>query len=134
MVFEGRLTRYIDRLPNQTIKRDDDSFRCCIYKDRELVKRRTIAFLGFSLGDENDIDDTLLSDYAQIAIRRDKPTFPILTFLDEACKACVRTNYFVTNVCKNCVARPCTVNCPKNAISITNQANIDPDTCINWNM
>jgi len=114
------------------IKKDDPPFRCCIYKDREIIKYRAIASLGFTLENEFEIDNTLLSDYAKLALKREKPTFPILTFIDEACKACVRTNYFVTNVCKNCVAKPCIMNCPREAIStINNSANINPEKCIN---
>ncbi|HOV14082.1 MAG TPA: monomeric [FeFe] hydrogenase [Spirochaetota bacterium] len=134
LLFEDKLAEEIDKLPMQMIKKEDKPIRCCIYKDRELIKYRTIASLGFSLENEYEIDNNLLSDYAKIALKRDNPTFPILTFIDEACKACVRTNYFVTNVCRNCVDKPCMGNCPKNAIEISediNQAKIIPEKCIN---
>lgn len=134
LYFEDKLIEEIDKLPLKMIRKDDTPFRCCIYKDRELVKYRTIASLGFSLENEYEIDNNLLSDYARLSLEREKPAFPILTFIDEACKACVRTNYFVTNVCKNCVAKPCIVNCPKDAIQIShdsNQAKINSEKCIN---
>ncbi|HPO50478.1 MAG TPA: 4Fe-4S binding protein [Spirochaetota bacterium] len=134
LYFEDKIIEEIDKIPIKMIRKNDSPFRCCIYKDRELIKYRTIASLGFSLENEFEIDSNLLSDYAKLAIEREKPAFPILTFIDEACKSCVRTNYFVTNVCKNCVAKPCMVNCPKDAISISsdsNQAKIDPKKCVN---
>jgi [FeFe] hydrogenase (group B1/B3) len=132
LFFEDRLVTEINKIPLQMIPRDAQPFRCCIFKDRELIKQRTIVTLGFSLENEFEIDNYLLSDYARMAFEREKPAFPILTFLDEACKACVRANYFVTNVCHNCVARPCIVNCPKQAISSeTQQAYINPEKCVN---
>ena len=52
----------------------------------------------------------------------------MLTVLDEACNACVRAHYLVTNACQACVARPCAMNCPKKAIKIAGgRARIDED-------
>ncbi len=131
LFMEDRLNKDIDRLPIRMVPHDSESYRCCVYKDRELIKKRVIAALGFSLEEDEHVEDTLLSDYAEMALEREKPTFPILTFLDEACRTCVRANYFVTNVCRHCVARPCLTNCPKNAISMKDQAFIHPDLCVN---
>ena len=114
------------------IPRDAQPFRCCIYKDREIVRLRAIAILGFGLEQEADNEALALSDYANIALGRTRPEFPILTFISEACKACVRANYMVTNMCHNCVAQPCMVNCPKGAIHrVGQQAGIDPSLCVN---
>ncbi len=131
LFLEDRLIEDINRVPISLVPHDSTSYRCCIYKDRELIKKRTIAALGFSLEDDINIEHTLLSDYAALAVKREEPTFPILTFLDEACRSCVRANYFVTNVCQHCVARPCIMNCPKDAISMEKQALIHPEKCIN---
>ena len=38
----------------------DVPFRCCVYKERAIIKDRTIAGLGISI--ENDDEKTLLSD------------------------------------------------------------------------
>lgn len=132
LFFEDRLIEEVNTIPIRMIPRDASSFRCCVFKDRELIKQRTIVTLGFSLENEFEIDNYLLSDYARMALEREEPAFPILTFLDEACKTCVRANYVVTNVCRHCVARPCMVNCPKEAIRIQEeQAYIQPDKCVN---
>jgi [FeFe] hydrogenase (group B1/B3) len=130
--FEDTLCDEIERLPVDMIPKNGQPYRCCIYKDRMMVKYRIIALLGFSLENEFEIDTLPLSEYAEIALKREHISFPILTFIDEACKSCVRANYVVTNMCQNCVARPCIVNCPKKAIStVHNQAYIDPQLCIN---
>lgn len=122
----------INRLPLQIIPRTAEPNRCCIEKDRNMVKHRSIAIMGFDVNDEDVIDNSLLSDYAFKAKERDKPEEPILTFIDEACKSCVRVNYYVTEVCRNCVAKSCVLNCPKKSIVIkNNQAYIDQSTCVN---
>jgi len=131
-VFFGDSINEINRLPVLIIPKDSQPMRCCIEKDRTLVKHRAIAIMGFDVDDEDKIDISLLSDYANAALKRDKIDKPFLTFLDEACKACVRVNYYVTDVCRNCVAKPCIMNCPKNAVSTNGQhAVIDKDLCIN---
>ena len=74
-----------------------------------------------------------MSQYAKLALEREKPTWPMLTVLDEACNACVKANFMVTNACQACLARPCMVNCPKNAIDILDEkrAFIHSEKCIN---
>lgn len=131
LAYKEKLESEVDKIPLQMINRNNDSFRCCLYKDRAMIKFRTIASLGFEL-DEEKIDSSLISEFAREVPERVKPEFPILTFIDDACKACVQVNYFITNVCKNCVARPCMVNCPKDAIYLgDNQAHIKAKDCVN---
>ncbi|HPH03452.1 MAG TPA: monomeric [FeFe] hydrogenase [Spirochaetota bacterium] len=166
LVWEAELPSRIDRIPMEMIPRTRSSFRCCIHKDRAVLRYRLMAILGFSVEDEED-ELLPLSEYARAALERDsaprssRPFAPvtsrapqagpvrpetvhqkedmaedsnplrILTVIDEACSACVRSRYFVTNACRGCFARPCTLNCPKNALSIVNgQAVIDPEKCV----
>lgn len=129
--FSGDLNE-LNRLPILVIPRSSTPNRCCIEKDRNLVKHRAIAAMGFDVDDEEEIDVSLLSDYAAKALERESAPGKILTFLDEACKSCIRVNYYVTDVCRNCVAKPCIINCPKNAIQTDeNQAHIDKEKCVN---
>jgi [FeFe] hydrogenase (group B1/B3) len=132
LCYDDELEEKVDKIPVQMIDRNDENFRCCLYKDRAMVKFRTIASLGFDLADEDKIDSSLIREYVSEIPNREKPEFPILTFIDDACRACVQVNYFITNVCKNCVARPCMVNCPKEAIYMaSDQAHITAKDCIN---
>ncbi|MEI0447845.1 4Fe-4S dicluster domain-containing protein [Brachyspira intermedia] len=132
MFIEDRLIEDIDRLPIEIIPRDSKSIRCCIHNDREIIKNRIMARLGISVEGKED-SGIPLSEYAKLALERDKPTWPMLTVLDEACNACVRANFMVTNACQACLARPCMMNCPKDAITILDEkrAHIDSSKCIN---
>jgi [FeFe] hydrogenase (group B1/B3) len=130
--FEDRVSKAIDTIPMKMIPRDAQPIRCCVFKDREIVRLRTIAALGFSLEQEPENELILLSEFANIALARTRPEFPILTFIREACSSCVRANYMVSNMCHNCVAQPCMTCCPKGAIHrVGEQAQIDPARCIN---
>jgi len=125
----GKLEEGVNYIPRELAPKDSKSIRCCIYHDREILKMRVLARLGCSV-EEYD-EDRPLSEYAHEVMNRKKPTWPMLTVLNEACNACVRSHYMVTNACQGCFARPCLMNCPKKAITIDRKASIEPDKCIN---
>lgn len=103
-------------------------FRCCIHKERAVLRDRAIAGLGFSI--EEDDDRTLLMEYADKSLEREKPEDNVLTVLDDACKGCVGGKIFVTDLCQGCVARPCEATCKFGAISIVNgRSVIDSSKC-----
>lgn len=130
---EGTLVSEIDRLPlTMSPKNAQARGRCCIHKERAVLKYKMLPILGYSI-DEEDDELTPLSVYAQQALERKEVKKSILTVVDEACTACVKTNYVITNLCKGCVARSCYMNCPKDAISYmeNGQAHINHSKCIN---
>ena len=105
-------------------------YRCCIYKEREILRNRIIATLGFPM--EGADERVLLSDYAKEAQKREKPDEHTLTVLESACKGCVPNRIFVTDLCQGCVARPCLENCKFGAITIVNgKSQIDSSKCKN---
>ncbi len=111
----------------------DVPYRCCVYKERAILKDRTIAGLGFAI--ENDDEKTLLSEYAQQALKRAKIEENPLTVLEAACKGCVPSRIFVTDLCQGCVARPCINTCKFGAINIVNNKSIiDGTKCKNCKM
>jgi [FeFe] hydrogenase (group B1/B3) len=128
--LSGKLVEGVHRIPREMAPKDAKPFRCCVYHDREILSLRVIARLGHSVEDYDDGKE--LSEYAEEALAREKPTEPMLTVLDEACNACVRAHYMVTNACQACIARPCMMNCPKKCIDITGgRAHIDAERCAN---
>jgi len=121
----------IDRVPLEMRPKDGDASRCCIYKDREVLKHRTMAALGFSVEDETD-ELTPLRDYFDAALQREAVKDTGLTVIDIACSACLKGSYLVTNACRGCLGRACQTNCPKGAIDFVNgHAVINPELCVN---
>lgn len=123
--------RELDLIPlKRAPKRIKTDSRCCPFKERAVIRARIIAILGFDPTQDDEI--TKLSEYAERALQRQKITENVLSVSDEACSGCVVTNYFVTNACRGCVARPCLMNCPRHAIEMVNgHAQINPEKCVN---
>lgn len=131
MLHEDTIQKEIDRIPVEMRPRYIETSRCCVHKDRAVLKYRIMAILGYNVEDEED-EITPLSEYAQMAFSREKITDTMLTVVDEACSSCVKANYVVTNMCRGCVARPCVMNCNKKAIDFYNgQASIEANKCVN---
>ena len=108
-------------------------YRCCIYKERAVLRDRVIAGLGSSI-EETD-DSILLSEVAKNAENRETPEEHPLTVLTTACKGCVPSRIYVTDLCQGCVARPCESTCRFGAISVHDgKSHIDPEKCKNCGM
>ncbi len=134
--FKHELVEKINRLPLELSPRKSaHAGRCCVHKERAVWKYKTLPILG--LGMEDEVDElTTLSEHARKALDRAKGgevSDSIMCVVDEACSACVRVNYEVTNLCRGCTARSCQANCPKKAVHVsrmTGQAWIDHEACI----
>lgn len=130
LLMDDQLVERIDRIPLEMRPRGGDHTRCCIHKDRAVLKYKLMGILGFNIHDEID-ELTPLSEYARQAQAREQLTDVVLTVVDEACSSCRKNSYEVSNLCRGCVARPCAVNCPKQAIGFAGgQAHIDPAGCV----
>ena len=53
-----------------------------------------------------------------------------LSVMKASCNACKAKTFEVTPMCQGCVARPCEANCAKKAITVTDKAFINQETCI----
>lgn len=127
----NELEEKIDRLPIDLVPRIESALRCCVHKDRAVVKYMLMGMLGFNIQDEED-ELTRLSEYVRMAENRTEHTGVFLTVVDEACTSCRKASYEVSNLCRGCVARPCISNCPKDAINFTDgKANIVQKNCVN---
>lgn len=135
LALEGRLAEGSDRIAYEMTGPGWETVRCCIHHDRAILRLRIMAALGADPAGLDDVDRPL-ADYANAAIDRAKGAAgregKILTVMDEACNACVKTRYLVTEACQGCLARPCKMNCPKGAIAFNKgRAHIDTDKCVN---
>ena len=131
----NELQEKIDSMPYEMYPRNQKpKGRCCIHKERAVIKYKTMAMLGFTMQDEvNEMDN--LSKYVERMYKRDGIHLEdgaILHVMDEACSSCVKSKYEVSNLCRGCVARPCYTSCPKGAVYYDkdDKAHIDHEKCI----
>ena len=121
---------HIDDVPAQVLPDGSQCYHCNIENDRDIVRQICMAVLGFSPADEEG-SKRPLHDYAAQALKREKLEPSKISVINSACMACRKERYIVSDLCRTCIARPCQVNCPKNAISFVNgKAFIDQDLCI----
>ena len=101
-------------------------YRCCVYKERAIIKNRVIAGLGYSI--EEDDETASLAKYAKKAKERAEIDEKHLTVLQSACKGCNSNKIYVTDLCQGCVARPCMSSCKFGAISVINGRSVIDDS------
>ena len=131
LLKEDELFEKIDRIPLEMRPKSKTPIRCCVHKDRAVIKYKAMAMMGFCVADEED-ELTPLRDYAEKSVQKKGIPDEHLTVIDEACSSCVQVNYTVSNLCQGCEARACQVNCPKDAIRVLNgKAIIDHQKCVN---
>ena len=113
-------------------KNSEVPYRCCTHKERAILRVRTLTGLGFAIEDDDEM--TLLSDYAKLSTER-KPedcTDTSLTVIGTACKGCVPSRIYVTELCQGCIAQSCQKSCNFGAISFDNgRAVINQENCKN---
>jgi len=121
----------LDRIPLQMRPKGQPFSRCCVYRDRAALRYRIMAALGFREEDETDELKPLAAYAAEVPARSRNPE-PFISILAEGCSACLESQTTVTNLCRSCLARPCAVNCPKQAVHVKNgRAEIDRSKCVN---
>ncbi len=129
--FSGDLKENIDRIPVEMRPRTEEPVRCCVYKDRAMLKYRLMALMGFGMEEETD-ESRRLAEYLTDAQAGNNHTEPVLSVCSVGCHGCVDSHVQVSNSCVGCFARPCVGACPKQAFAFVNQrSTIDRTKCIN---
>lgn len=101
------LQESIESIAETIIPGPEPSSRCCIHKERHIIKER-VNFVVNPLEGDN-----------------------VIHILKSACDGCPVDRYVVTEACRGCLAHKCKDVCPKNAISIVGQrAYINQALCI----
>ena len=113
LTFEGKLETEREKIPYEMIPGPKAQYRCCIYKEREVIRQRVNLVEGRTpLGEE----------------REDKKK--IVFIIPSACEECPISRYTVTNNCQKCMGKACYNSCKFGAITIgMHQAYIDPSKC-----
>ena len=120
----------VEALPYKLSPDEIPRFRESIYRERAISAERARLALGLSLRPENK-PVHITSGLQDSTVDELYYEPPLMQVIPSACEACEDNVYEVSNLCRECLARPCMEVCPKDAITHENgQARIDKDKCI----
>lgn len=109
--FQGTLEEEREKIPYEMIPGPQARFRCCIYKEREIIRQRVRLAEGKSPNANKDNKN-------------------IVQVINSACEGCPITRFTVTDNCQKCMSKRCQEACHFGAISMTkDRAYIDPAKC-----
>ncbi|HIZ55137.1 MAG TPA: 4Fe-4S dicluster domain-containing protein [Firmicutes bacterium] len=113
--YEGTIYQKLEDIPFEIIQGITPKFRCCVYREREIIRQRVRLALG------RPPRDVLYTDM--------DPT-QVVHVIPCACEGCPISRFTVTDNCQNCLAQKCIKACPFGAISKTPKgAVIDKTKC-----
>lgn len=111
MAWDGRLEDHKEEIPYKMIPGPQAQFRCCIYREREIIRQRARLAEGKCPSSGHD-------------------TTNIVQVIGSACEGCPITRFTVTDNCQRCMGKACQNSCNFGAISMgRDRAYIDPDKC-----
>ena len=110
LAFEGTLEEERDHLPRKMIPGPTPQFRCCVYKEREIIRQRIRLAEGKAPGPEDNGN--------------------VVQVISSACEDCPISSYVVTDNCQNCLGKACVNACKFGAISPgEKRSHIDANKC-----
>ncbi|MCD8019220.1 MAG: 4Fe-4S dicluster domain-containing protein [Clostridiales bacterium] len=114
LAFDGEFDEKKDQIAYEMIPGPKAQFRCCIYKEREVIRERV----------------NLAEGKTPLGEKVEKKGHRIVYVIPAACAECPISRYTVTNNCQNCMGKACYNSCNFGAITIgMHQAYIDPSKC-----
>lgn len=109
--FEGKLQNIEATLPYEILPGNKPSYRCCVYKEREIIRERIM--LAQNINPANG-----------------EPCHNTVKIIPAACENCPITRFTVTDNCQKCLGKKCMQACKFDAITmLRNKAYIDPEKC-----
>lgn len=110
MAYEGTFDEKKDDIPFIMMPGPKAQFRCCVYKEREIVRQRVRLAEGLCPG-------TRHSDN-------------VVQVINSACEECPIARYTVTDNCRLCMMKACKQACKFDAVTMgRDRAYIDPNKC-----
>ena len=110
LAFAGELEERKDEISFKLIPGPTAQFRCCIYKEREIIRQRVRLAEGKAPGVEDNGN--------------------VIQVISSACEDCPISSYTVTENCQNCIGKACINACKFGAIEPgRSRTHIDPSKC-----
>ncbi|MDU4960664.1 MAG: 4Fe-4S dicluster domain-containing protein [Sporomusaceae bacterium] len=128
LALHEQLADHIEDILTTVVTEDGPRYRCCIHKERAVLKDRINMALSQPIG-------TDIQQAAANALAGEATDAAVIQVLPEACDRCPIDKFMVTDACRNCLAHRCIASCPRKAITVAgNRAYIDKTTCVECGM
>ena len=115
--FDGTLPEHIENIPFEIIPGTTPRFRCCVYKEREIIRQRVRLALNRNPLPDHNVEHRAMDDN-------------VIQVIPAACEGCPINRFQVTENCQKCMSKACMRACAFGAISITGRgAYIDQSKC-----
>jgi ferredoxin hydrogenase large subunit len=113
--FKRKLYSDYEQIPYELIQGIKPKFRCCVYREREIIRQRVRMAMG---------------KLPMNVVKTDSDSAQVVHVIPSACEGCPISKISVTSNCQSCLAKKCEKACPFGAITSTpNGAVIDYDKC-----
>ncbi len=124
------LKKDIAHVPYELIPGEVANYRDDVFLERAIIRERLRVAMGLPLRKADEMAP--IGEGLEEAIKPEKYYQPpLIDVIKFACHSCPDNVVQVTDQCQGCLAHPCTVVCPKKAVSIKNRRSvIDQDSCI----
>lgn len=130
----GNLKEELPKIPKKLIPDTNTSNRMRVFYEREILKEKIKFVLGLDYDKVKELELYEIADQLEDIINGTSPLLtkePKIGVIKEVCNDCPGGRYYVTDLCKNCIAHSCIEVCPRNAIKIVeNRAQIDYSKCV----
>lgn len=111
LAYAEQLEEKEDQIPYDIIPGPQAQFRCCIYKEREIIRQRVQVAQGKAPSPRHSAES-------------------IVQVIPSACEGCPITRFVVTDNCQKCMMKKCQQACNFKAITmLRDRAYIDPQYC-----
>ncbi|MFP4364363.1 MAG: monomeric [FeFe] hydrogenase [Spirochaetia bacterium] len=129
-IMDGKGPEDIDEIPFNVIQMGEPMYRCCSYRELSIVRQRIRMFFGLPLIEERD-NKPVYTGIEKAFTDEKVIEAPLVHVIRAACEKCPENMVVVTDKCQSCMAHPCSIVCPRNAISFPEgKAYIDQEKCI----
>lgn len=131
MAYEdGDYARKLEELPYEILPGEQAQYRESIFLERAIVGERLRLAMGLPV--RSAAESAPISKGIEDSTRPEtyyEP--PLINIIKFACHACPEKQVISTEGCQGCLAHPCTLVCPKDAIHIVGgKSVVDQDKCI----
>ena len=124
------LKKKISQVPYDLIPGEIANYRDDVFLERAIIRERLRLAMGLPLRSAKEMAP--VGEGLEEAIKPEKYYQPpLIDVIKFACHSCPDNVVQVTDQCQGCLAHPCTVVCPKKAVSVKNRHSvIDQEACV----